>query len=653
MAIAQQQQSVGGLGAMAPKPQGAPPPEPSEAKDAARISSMEQDQPDTPANMMDRAIQKQREAARALEAQTALLRQSYDARMSLPFDTSLMAAAAGFLKPTKTGGFGESLGYAAENYASDAEKAQLRKQQMEKQKLELAQQEMAMGTKNLEFEHMLQMAGYNPAQATTLTGGAGAPSPTAVPTAATAAPTGVPAAGAAPRPATAPANVGQTGAPNELPMISDKDITTAYAISKEHGDKIAAIAKMQREDLIVNEGNVFSKSQKKFLDVTPPNEKAAEFDFGPAGARKTTPDVYREYKKILESGTDDQLRDFFIRQRWLAGKPSGAPRIGAEATAPAGTAGTTPSSGATPAGAPSAGGMGLPTRFKTEEEKNQEKIANEAGSAEAKKYAEGAGEMASNLRESAFGATDVKALAQEAGSIAKAAPNAFKLLMNKDSGLRDELDGYLQLVKTGAQTPFGTFSIPTDIIERNNLTDKEIQALQKYAQIEAQFTLFNRRLWLKGQGAISNGENAVAAQLGPQAGDRPEVIQMKAQAIERKADFDEQTFLAFEQWREANPNGGFSKFISQSPEFKALKTEYMNDLKAMRDANAKYFASANKPVASAPSTTPAPAKPVVTPTPVPAEAPPKPVAKPPANESPVERFKREKAEREKKAQGNQ
>jgi hypothetical protein len=98
---------------------------------------MEQEQTDSPANMMDRAIQKQREAARALEAQTALLRQSYDARMNLPFDTSLMAAAAGFLKPTKTGSFGESAGYAAEAYAADAEKAQLRKQQAEKQKKNL------------------------------------------------------------------------------------------------------------------------------------------------------------------------------------------------------------------------------------------------------------------------------------------------------------------------------------------------------------------------------------------------------------------------------------------------------------------------------------------------------------------------------------
>jgi hypothetical protein len=220
--------------------------------------------------------------------------------------------------------------------------------------------------------------------------------------------------------------------------------------------------------------------------------------------------------------------------------------------------------------------------------------------------------------------------------------------MNKDDQFRSEFDAYMQMAKTGAQAgQFGSFSIPTDIIERNGLTSEQIQALQKFAQIEAQFTLFNRRLWLKGQGAISNGESTVAAQLGPQASDRPEVIQMKAQAIERKADFDEQTFMAFEQWRENNPNGGFSKFISQSPEFKALKTDYIADLKAMRDANAKYFAGPKKP-----ATTPA-APPAVTPTPVPAETPPKPAAKPPANENPVDRFKREKAERERAAQGNQ
>ncbi len=190
------------------------------------------------------------------------------------------------------------------------------------------------------------------------------------------------------------------------------------------------------------------------------------------------------------------------------------------------------------------------------------------------------------------------------------------------------------MAKTGAQAgQFGSFSIPTDVIERNRLTSEQIQALQKFAQIESQFTLFNRRLWLKGQGAISNGENAVAQQLGPQSGDRPEVIQMKAQAISRKADFDERTFYAFEKYLSENPTGGFSNFIAQSPEFRALKTEYIADLRAMRESNARYF-SGGKPQA-------APAAPAA------------PAASAPAGEDPVTRFKREKAEREKAAKGTQ
>jgi hypothetical protein len=225
--------------------------------------------------------------------------------------------------------------------------------------------------------------------------------------------------------------------------------------------------------------------------------------------------------------------------------------------------------------------MGLPTRFKTAEEIAQEKIANEAGAAEAKKYAEGAGEMASNLRESAFSAPDVKSLAQEAGSIAKAAPNAFKLLMNKDSGLRDELDGYLQLVKTGAQTPFGTFSIPADIIERNGLKDTEIQALQKYAQIEAQFTLFNRRLWLKGQGAISNNERQLFADTTIGVKDSVNTINKKADMIIARADFAKTVSDTI------NEKGISLDKFKLTPEYKKLEANYENSLRDIWNPNRK------------------------------------------------------------------
>jgi len=79
--------------------------------------------------------------AQKLQAQTAESQQILDAhrkrlmdlissRQQMPFDPAMMGLAAGLLAPTKTGGFGESLGYGMSNYAAEAEK-QFRRQQEE------------------------------------------------------------------------------------------------------------------------------------------------------------------------------------------------------------------------------------------------------------------------------------------------------------------------------------------------------------------------------------------------------------------------------------------------------------------------------------------------------------------------------------------
>ena len=642
------QQPTGGLGAMAPpKPQGAPQGQaPNPAQDAARISGMEQESPLTAEEVARKSLMDRKVQSEALEAQINLLSKSLDSRMNPGYDVPLMQMAAGFLKPTKTGSFGESLGYGMENYSKASDEEFARKQLVDKQRLEYLQKMADIQKERGLLDFQLADMGA-PAPTTLRTGAESAPpgAPAMTPPAGGGMPSApAPAAGAAP----------STVAPNPIvPEGSRKPMTIDRAtLASKVNDKLGEAAwkqleaerkqvelqlaqlKSSREGFIPTQFGMWDADKKDWVQKNPYIQKMEKADFGPFNppgqdGRYASQEQIREYQALDKTDSNAMMR-FAIKYGFLApsalpgGAPSGTAPSGGGA-APAGN-GTKPTGGTAPAGGgkPAVDPFGRPTRIKTREELEQEKISNEAGAAEAKKYAEGAGEMASNLRESAFSAPDVKSLAQEAGSIAKSAPNAFKLLQNKDSGLRTELDGYLQAVKTGAQTPFGTFSIPTDIIERNGLKDREIQALQKYAQIEAQFTLFNRRLWLKGQGAVSNGENAVAAQLGPQASDRPEVIQMKAQAIGRKADFDEQTFIAFEQWREQNPSGGFSRFLTQSNEFKNLKNDYIADLKAMREANARYFAGERPP--AAPAATPA--------------------AKPPANETVLEKFKREQAARQ-------
>lgn len=89
-------------------------------------------------------LQKQTtESQQILDQHRARLMNLMTSRQQLPFDPALMGLAKGLLAPTKTGSFGESLGYGAAGYAEEMEK-QLRRQQEEAKmayELELAAQQ--------------------------------------------------------------------------------------------------------------------------------------------------------------------------------------------------------------------------------------------------------------------------------------------------------------------------------------------------------------------------------------------------------------------------------------------------------------------------------------------------------------------------------
>ena len=65
------------------------------------------------------------------------LLKSLDSRKNRPFNPMLMKLAAGMLQPTKTGSFGESLGYAAAGMSDQAERDFAQQQQDAKLRFEL------------------------------------------------------------------------------------------------------------------------------------------------------------------------------------------------------------------------------------------------------------------------------------------------------------------------------------------------------------------------------------------------------------------------------------------------------------------------------------------------------------------------------------
>ena len=575
MAIAPQPQ--GGLGAMAPKPPmpDAPPANPAQA--AQRISSLEQ----TPAeeDFMMRAARNLREQKEALDSQRKKLMESAETRM---FDPAMMAASSGFFRPTKTGGFGESAGYAAEAYASETDKELVRKQAVDKAKLELAQKQAAMQTQNLMFEHQMQMAGYDPKELTTLTTGpaGGAPSAGGSPTGG--APAGAPVGGA-------PAAGAPARAPREAKQITERDIQMAYAISPEYGKQVMDQAKFQQDDLMSTPQGPISKRTRQAVDV----------------GLDTTIETSIPFVGV-EKITQRQLTDIrALNTKYPAGSPERADQF-ARYYAANGIGGTTYT--------PAVEGKPAESSMKTAAQREIEKTAETETQKARIKTSE---ERASLLIDRGIAADTTKQIALDMSAYADSNPRVFQLMQTatlKDAVLRSA-------EKMGAP-----LNIDPRIILQYKLQDKDIEALQMFAQKSAQLTVELRRSSrVPGEGATSESEGLLYSKVEALPSDTARVIGLKSELLALRTDYDKAAATLWVDWREQNPGKSFDKFRLSSDEFKTLRKSYDSTLEAVRKANTDLLRSAPPAAGAAPSTTPSTA---------------------PANETPLERLKRRKAELE-------
>lgn len=595
MAIAPQQQPpVGGLGAMAPaKPapqQQQPAQQPNPAQAAQRISSLEQ--APTEEDFMEKALRNKRAQEEALNSQIEALKNSLDSRMNPPFDTSLMAAASGFLKPTRTGGFGESLGYAAEAYAADADKALARRQAVDKAKLELAQKQAQMQGQNLMFEHQMRMAGYEPSEITRLTTG---PSESGG-----AAPAGAPAG--------APAAEGQAAprAQRQPRMITENDIRMAYAISPDYGKQVMEQAKFQQDKFMSTPQGLVRKDTGQAVEtgLDVPIEAPVPF----LGVQKVTQGILNDIKSLNSKYPPGNPNRADAFARYYAGKGVG----GVEYTP--GTAGT----------APTVSGMESPGKKKLREEgesKTQEAEIAENKDLKANIYNAGRAAHGQILSADMIYrlATDPKT------------KGSFGVLQNNN--IQSAILGALA---EGVQTPTGSikFAGIEDAVRKVGGTEQEINASLQAARYYAELELNYARMYMKGQGAVSDNERRIVGRIGGSLSDTPMVAAAKAETIKARADYDKKVSDLYYQWERKNP-GKMVKDFERDPEFVRLQgqfDEYMGKL------NDKYFpgTKTEKPAASAPSTPAAPAP----------SAPAAPASKPPANETPLQKFEREKRERE-------
>jgi len=540
------------------------------------------------------------------------MRASLDDRKNRMFDPVLMQTAAGFLKPTKTGSFGESLGYAAEGAGAAAEREAVFQRENQKLEMELLGKEQEL-RQQLGGDQLISGLLGGPK-----VGGAPAPAGGAVTT-----PTGqlrVPGTASPVDVATAqnPQQVLNAARQGRIP-ITDEVLLLASRVAPKMLPTLTEIRKAQ-------EGEEKNRIEREKLEQS--TTKVT-----PRGTRTERDMTYaqrKEYQAALDQyfsdGDEQKLLNFYDRKGWLESEQIRGRKPVATGEAPA------PISQAYSA--------------------SEAKAREEALTTVEKERAKGSEELATKLRlqaEAAFANTNT---ADDMIGYAKNNPKILQA-MNRPGVFGAVARAAEQGIKVGDYS----VSLPAKTLLEANLDENDLAALQifaqKYAELQSRGRQLNRT---PGEGAISDYETKLLGSIYALPTDSQRAVILKSEALKLQSMFDEDRFAL---WKEKRKQTGYTyDDFTTDKDYKALKTEYKKTLDRVREENLDLLTPKKKtPAANAPATSPAPAappKPAAPPAPA-APVPNAPVAsnpsQPPENETYSQRLKRLQEQRPKTQSG--
>jgi hypothetical protein len=289
-------------------------------QNAVQAENLEEISKSKPTGLKEKIVDDLGDQREAMNAALVRMRQSLDVRKNRMFDPVLMQTAAGFLKPTKTGSFGESLGNAAEGAGAAAERELLLDRENQKLEMELLAKEQ-------EFRQQLTgdqiMSAY--------LGGPKTGASTTAP---------APAGGAV---------MSQNGAPRVPGTASPVDLTTQsgqqqviagvrsgripvtdelLAVASRGAPKLLPFLQEMRKSQNEEEKNRIAQED---LDFKLRSEKRKVIPRGLRTEREMNAGEYAKYEaakaQYFNDGDENKLLDFYDRMGWLESEQVGGRKI--------------------------------------------------------------------------------------------------------------------------------------------------------------------------------------------------------------------------------------------------------------------------------------------------------------------------------------
>jgi hypothetical protein len=519
----------------------------------------------------------------AMNSALLRMRESLDVRKNRLFDPVLMQTAAGFLKPTKTGSFGESLGYAAEGAGAAAERESVFQRENQKLEMELLGKEQEL-RQQLGGDQLISalMGGPKTAGAPAPAGGAVTTADGQLRVAGTASPVDVASL-------KTPDQVLGAARQGRIP-ITDEVLLLASRVAPKMLATLTEIRKAQ-------EGEEKNRIEREKLG----QDKRKVVPRGLRTEREMNVAEYAKYQAALDQyfvdGDEQKLLAFYDSKGYLEAEQlrGRKPVATGEASAPISQA-YSPS---------------------------EAEARKEALTTVEKERAKGSEELATKLRLQAEAAFPNTNTADDMIGYAKNNPRILQA-MNKPGVFGAVARAADQGIKVGDYS----VSLPAKTLLEANLDENDLAALQifaqKYAELQSRGRQLNRT---PGEGAISDYETKLLGSIYALPTDSQRAVILKSEALKLQSMFDEDRFAL---WKEKRKQTGYTyDDFTTDKDYKALKTEYKKTLDRVREENLDLLTPKKKaPAANAPATSPAPAappKPAAVPAPA---APPKPAATP-------------------------
>lgn len=569
---------------------------------------------------LESALARKQEAERQMQK----LMDALNVRKNMPFDPVLMRVAGALLQPTKTGSFGESLGYATTAAADESEKQAMRGIELAKMEFELSQKREAQQKAMDALKLRQQFFGGKPA-APTAPAAPAAPLLTAMPPVEAAPLTSEPQQSTFQSPAVLPEEMprapvaaspaGPPAAPagyqSRMPkgldallmMESDPEL---YKLLSEEDKRLLEEAKFgldvrkteAQERVPIESGGVKFSVPK--IDADRMSNAIEKKDY------KTAQRLYEKYAlpfPFVKEGENYRLKtpaeaaEEIEVAKAIETKPYFIPEVG----------GTV---------------LMLPRDFKAyreavKENKGEEwvdknlrrkPVGGEPTKGETKPFLTEEQRAAKAKGEETYAAKTAEESAKERASIMESGKTAMALaepvstvmkiashpVQSKALGLLEEpnlgsavLGTFAEGVKVG---PFnvGMPSVREAVAKVTNDPKEREQILDALQTLKASYSTINllfSRIYLANQGAVTEGERALVAAATGGVANRKTVALAQAEMLQQKMAFDREVKSRLLRWEKANPGGRYEDF-TQTKEFEDLYSNFSRNTNAVYN---KYF----------------------------------------------------------------